>query len=101
MQKNRVMKVIHTDGGRKAAGFAGKAGDCTTRAIAIATGLPYQTVYDALNEHASRQRVGKRMRGKGSARDGVYKPTIKRYLLSLGWTFTPTMTIGSGCKVHL
>jgi hypothetical protein len=28
-----------------------------TRAITIATGLPYRTVYDALNEHALRERL--------------------------------------------
>ena len=33
------------DGGRKAAGRKGKTGDCLIRAIAIATGIPYETVY--------------------------------------------------------
>lgn len=40
------------DGGRAMAGFIGYAGDCVTRAIAIATGLPYRQVYDDLNEIA-------------------------------------------------
>lgn len=95
------MKFIHNDGGRAAAGYKGSTGDCVTRAIAIATEQPYQAVYDALNEHAKRERRGKRKRGVSNARTGVYKATIKRYLESLGWRFVPTMTIGSGCTVHL
>ena len=31
----------YNDGGRSAAGFSGKTGDCVCRAIAIATGKPY------------------------------------------------------------
>lgn len=89
------------DGGREAAGYKGQAGDCVTRAIAIATGKPYQEVYDALNGLAVNERKGKRKRGKSSARNGVYRATFAKYLLSLGWQWHPTMAIGSGCKVHL
>lgn len=93
------MKVVYTDGGRAAAGYKGSAGDCVTRSIAIATGRPYQEVYDALNTvaRAERPRRGKR----SSSRDGVKKQTFKKYLEGLGWKWHPTMTIGSGCKVHL
>jgi hypothetical protein len=40
---------------------------------------------------------------KGSARDGVNvrRKWFKDYMTSLGWKWTPTMFIGSGCKVHL
>jgi hypothetical protein len=89
----------YNDGGRSAAGFKGKAGDCATRAIAIATGLPYSSVYDAINETAKYER--KRRRGNSSARTGVHKDTARKYLESLGWKWHPTMQIGSGCKVHL
>jgi len=34
-----MIKFVKHDGGRAAAGFKGKSGDCVTRAIAIATGL--------------------------------------------------------------
>jgi len=95
------MKHVFNDGGRKAAGYKGKTGDCVTRAIAIATGLPYQEVYDALNGLADSERTGKRKRGKSNSRTGVYKQTKRKYLESLGWVWTPTMQIGSGCKVHL
>lgn len=89
------------DGGREAAGYKGQAGDCVTRAIAIATGKPYQEIYDALNGLAVNERKGKRKRGKSSARNGVYRSTFSKYLLSLGWQWHPTMAIGQGCKVHL
>ncbi len=96
------MRFQYDNGGRAAAGFKGEAGDCVTRAIAIAAGLPYRVVYDALNEHALRERPGKRTRGRRSdARNGVFRKTYDRYLRSLGWTFQPTMSIGSGCQVHL
>lgn len=95
------MKWILNDGGRAAAGFKGETGDCTCRAIAIATGMPYQRVYDDLNACGSKERRSKRRRGKSSARTGVHIPTIRRYLTSLGWTWVPTMRIGQGCRVHL
>ena len=38
---------VENDGGRKATGRKGKAGDCAVRAIATATGKPYQEVYNA------------------------------------------------------
>jgi hypothetical protein len=92
---------ILNDGGRKAAGYRGKTGDCVVRAIAIATEKPYQEVYDALNSHAASERTGNRKRGISDARTGVYRVTYQKYLRSLGWTWTPTMQIGSGCRVHL
>ncbi len=95
------MRYVLNDGGRKDAGFSGYTGDCVTRSIAIATGLPYQQVYDAINAAATGERTGKRKRGKSSARTGVYKATTRRYMESLGWKWTPTMGIGTGCKVHL
>lgn len=93
------MNFTYNDGGRKAAGYKGRAGDCVVRSIAIATGLPYREVYDAVNVLARRERPGKR--GRSKARDGVAKQTYERYLKALGWTWVPTMKIGSGCTVHL
>lgn len=95
------MKFICNDGGRAAAGYRGEAGDCCTRAIAIASGKPYQEVYDAINETAKDERASKRRRGKSAARTGVHGVTARRFLDSLGAKWTPTMQIGSGCKVHL
>lgn len=97
------MNFKYSDGGRAEAGYKGTTGDCVCRAIAIATEQDYQTVYDALNALGKAERMSKhrRKRGKSSARTGVRKATYKRYMASLGWTWTPTMQIGSGCTVHL
>lgn len=92
---------IRNDGGRAAAGFQGKAGDCVCRAISIAADLPYTTVYELIKQFAANERRGKRKRGISSPRSGVYSQTAAKVMNHLGWTWTPTMTIGSGCKVHL
>lgn len=94
------MKFEFDDGGRKAAGYTGTTGDCVCRAIAIATEKPYQEVYDLINEFAKSERKTK-LKGKSSARTGVYKDTIRKVMAHLGWRWVNTMTIGSGCKVHL
>jgi len=99
------MKFIYNDGGRKQADYKGQAGDCVARAIAIASEQPYQTVYDILAEGNASQRRSKHDRGKRtrSARDGikVTRKWFKDYMASIGFEWTPTMLIGSGCKVHL
>ena len=84
------MKFQFNDGGRAAAGFKGMTGDCVTRSIAIATGRPYQEVYDALFQLA-----------KHTPRRGVKRAAYQRYLESIGWQWTPTMRVGQGCKVHM
>lgn len=101
MQGRGLLQFEFDDGGRKAAGYKGKTGDCVVRSIAIATELPYQEIYDKVNALATRERTGTRKRGKSNARTGVYKGTTHKLLESLGWRWTPTMEIGSGCKVHL
>jgi hypothetical protein len=92
-------RYVYDDGGRAAAGFKGDANDCVCRSIAIVTGLPYLEVYEELNRIAERERPRKGRRS--SARLGVRKPTIHRYLAGLGFVWTPTMQIGAGCTVHL
>ena len=97
------MKVIITDGGRYAAGFKGDAGDCVTRSIAIITNRPYAEVYKELSEGCVNQIIGKRGKKKSSARNGVNtnRQWFKDYMTKLGFTFVPTMGIGTGCRVHL
>jgi hypothetical protein len=97
------MQVVLDDGGRAAAGFKGSAGDCVTRAIVIASGLPYREVYDELATQTGAQRAGKRGKRAASARDGINttRKWFKDYITRLGFTWHPTMRIGSGCKVHL
>ena len=95
------MNHKYDDGGRGQAGYKGLTGDCVVRAIAIATKRPYQEIYDMANSLSVGERRGKRKRGISNSRTGIYKPTIHRIMEKLGWTWTPTMGIGTGCKVHL
>lgn len=101
---------VYDDGGRAAACYKGDAGDCGTRAIAIAMGMPYQAAYDLVNQAAAaerpRARKGRRpgtMRkaSRSGARTGIWMPTMQKIMAGLGWTWTPTMGIGTGCRVHL
>jgi hypothetical protein len=95
------MKFQYNDGGRAAAGYKGAARDCACRAIAIATGLPYQAIYDRLNELGKCERTGRRKTGRTTARGGAYSATVRKCMQSLGWRWVPTMKIGQGCRVHL
>jgi hypothetical protein len=102
------MEWVYDDGGRKAAGFKGRTGDCVVRSIAIASGLPYADVYEVLSAgtRAERTRKRERLSARGaskSVRDGVdvRREWFKRQMAAWGFRWVPTMTIGSGCKVHL
>lgn len=94
------MSWTYNDGGRENAGFKGSAGDCVVRAIAIATEQDYTAVYNDMNLFIKSLRQTKKAK-KSASRTGIYKLMIKKYLTKLGWSWTPTMQIGSGCKVHL
>ena len=92
---------VPDDGGRADAGYRGTTGDCATRAIAITSGLAYQTIYDEINQLAKAERPRGR-RKRSNARTGVQASLLRRLLVDqLGWAWTPTMTIGSGCTVHV
>ena len=94
--EQRTMRIEYND-----AGSGIKDGNCVTRAFAIASGRPYGEVAAMVDEIATRERTGKRKRGRSSARRGVYKYTIRKLAEALGFTWTPTMHIGSGCTVHV
>jgi hypothetical protein len=68
------MNWMFNDGGRAACGFVGLTGDCVTRAIAIATGKSYRTVYDDLKKLADR-----------SPRFGVDRNVSDQFLSQQGW----------------
>lgn len=76
-----TMPFIYDDGGRSAAGYKGKAGDCGARAMAIALGLNYKDAYKELATHNESKG------GIRSARKGinlvVYAEVLKRY----GWVW--------------
>ena len=94
----------YNDGGREAAGYKGKAGACVCRAICIAANLPYADVYERLAIGNATQRQSK-YSGKQprSARNGIHvkRKWFRDYMKELGFEWTPTMFIGSGCKVHV
>lgn len=69
---------VYDDGGRAQAGYLFQgAGDCVTRAIAIATEMPYEIVVDIIDK-ASRAR-------RGDSQSGVYDFATNGILTSLGW----------------
>jgi len=94
------------DDGGKPESIKGK-GDCVVRAIAIAGQIRYEDVADALRPRCTelnrKAAAGKRKRlsGRSSVTGGVHKEVYHQWLLDQGWTWTPTMKIGQGCKVHL
>ena len=102
------LKLEINDGGRASAGYKGQAGDCVVRSIAIVTGLSYQKIYDDLfkaNEefrNTSRTKLARSLKQKNdSPRSGTHRAVLKKYLIILGFQWTPTMFVGQGCKVHL
>ena len=85
------------DGGRAEAGFRGSTHDCVTRAVGIATEKNYREVYTAFSKESrcdSRAWVPR----KGI---DVRRKWFKEYMNAIGWTWVPTMGIGTGCSVHL
>lgn len=99
-----MLAYARDDGGRADAGFKGDTGDCVTRSIAIATETPYREVYEDLRVRMIAVAERSLARGKKlprSPRLGVTTPVFRSYLDDVGWRWTPTMEIGSGCTVHL
>lgn len=84
------MKFVYNDGGRSRYFKATQVGDCVVRAAAIASQKDYEEVYDLARKIV-----------KGTPRNGMSKIHTKRLMETLGGKWQPTMTIGSGCKVHL
>ena len=80
----------YNDGGRKSAGYKGSAGDCVTRAIAIATNIPYKEVYKELFKRAGH-----------TPRNGMHKRYYEPYLKELGFVWIPTSGFGIGFNLHL
>jgi len=109
---NETIDFVYNDGGRSKYFDNKKVGDCVTRAVAIASGMDYKEVYDFLAESNAKQRVTIRQKRSKRAMRKARKVTashgisvtrkwFKDYMKSLGFTWTPTMFIGSGCKIHL
>ena len=75
------MKYQYNDGGRKAAGFKGTAGDCGARAMTIALRLDYSAVYRELAQANADNGRAK------SARNGVMKDVYTEVLKRHGWVW--------------
>lgn len=89
------MTYIYSDGGRAEAGYKGDASDCVVRAIAIVTERLYDEVYREVANYMAENGEPR------SARNGIPTKLLKKYFADHGWTWTPTMSIGSGTTVHL
>lgn len=83
------MKFVYDDGGRSKY-FKGTAGDCVTRAIAIATGIDYKEVYDTIKDLINH-----------TPRNGMSKSETRDVMNYFGLTWEPTMSFGGGCNCHL
>jgi hypothetical protein len=84
------MKYIKSDGARAAAGFDGKARDCVCRAIAIASGRDYRTIWNDLATATAKQSGG--IKRKASADHGIntQRKWFKDYMKRLGFRWLPT-----------
>lgn len=89
------------DGGRKAAGYKGTTGDCGIRALAICLQLPYEQVAQTCKTFFQKEKQTKRRRTKSSMTNGIHKATFQKIAKHYGLKWTPTMSIGTGCQVHL
>lgn len=92
------------DGGRAKAAFQSLARDCVTRSIAIATGLPYQRVYqDIASGNAAQKATSKTPKRSLSADHGVNtrRKWFKEYMSSLGFEWVPAMHVGNPKRAYL
>ena len=84
-----IPELVIDDGGRADAGFKGSAGDCGTRAAAIATGEAYGDVYREFRNDAKewpgRSRTAKAIRGNTSPRNGLHRAQMEKFLTARGW----------------
>lgn len=101
------MKFVYSDGGRISAGFKSEsARDCVCRSISIASGIPYSEIYGRLshgNHTQIKTKKSSNNSGKKTASAGINtnRKWFKDYMKELGFSWVPTMKIGSGCKIHL
>ena len=80
------MKYKYNEGGR-GEHYKGLVGDCVTRAITIATELPYDVVYNALfdiaKNYKGNSKLAKRIRQRPSPRNGCYNEVSGEFLKAL------------------
>ena len=107
IRQNDKIKWQYDDGGRS--GFTDRKdkGACVTRAIVIASGLPYSQVHEIVtsvceefNVRNSKKIVAGR-RYKSGVNRGVDRKLTKKLMKYFGFKWVPLMGIGTGCKVHV
>lgn len=76
--------------------------NCVLRAVSVAACVPYAEVKAAIDAGARRERPREGVK-RSAASAGVMtnRAWFKEYMRSLGFEWTATMKIGSGCQVHL
>ena len=72
---------IESDGGRMDAGYTGRAGDCVTRACAIALSLPYQEVWEYFKNDSEEE--------NWTPDNGVQSESSSKFLRDRGWQSRP------------
>jgi phosphatidylserine/phosphatidylglycerophosphate/cardiolipin synthase-like enzyme len=91
----KLMQFVYDDGGRTAAGYKGKTGDCVCRAVAITLERLYHDVYVELTE------LGWMDRPYVFDTDGLIRPrsdtmaVLREYMAELGWRW-----MGHGGVLH-
>jgi hypothetical protein len=81
------MSYQYNDGGRSAAGFKGKAGDCVVRSICIAMNLDYKATYKLLAQ------ANKDYGNEKSARNGLSKKVYIPFLQGRRITWWLSLTV--------
>tara|TARA_R110001606_G_C15326043_1_gene645078 strand:- start:1069 stop:1467 length:399 start_codon:yes stop_codon:yes gene_type:complete len=77
------MKFQFNDGGREAAGYKGKVGDCVVRALVIANDLDYKTTYRKMSQGV--WELGRPKTARSGVNTAVFYPMLKQ----LGWVVVP------------
>jgi len=77
-------RFVFDDGGKLDAEFYGESGDCTVRAFAIATELPYREVWKFFRR-ISRWRTTKDEAPRSKWRSRERMPIIEKVLMANGW----------------
>lgn len=75
------LTTVFDDGGRKAAGFRGKTGDCVVRACSVATGVSYRELYNLFRREARK--------GYSPYARGTDFSITNYFLTSRGWSWHP------------
>lgn len=94
------MDYKYSDGGREAAGYKGKTGDCFVRAAAIATGKSYEEVYNLVLLRCRETNHRKRKR-RNTPSGGIYREFADTIMAEYGWEWVPIVKPGCSDRPKL